>query len=197
MHSFKNCAARNCISGNYFVHKFTNLRNTGLTDNSQLLMKRPTFCHPDAAFSRIDLKLFIKKKDSNRTFDTPLRPFYNKKDPDRETCFRKGILGCSLRLIRIKCGKQEGFRQVLVCSIPPPSCLVVSQSPGKNFAAMCVPFCSSSLPANRLFSLLKSNTLFPPFSFVQNRPYIDNVASLYLEFSWIYYVYVNYPCIEL
>ena len=104
----------------------------------------------------------------------PSSPFLPK-DSDRETCFREEILGCCLSLIWIKCGKQEGFRQVSVNNPAFLSRLARTLLPSV-FPAL------PQLPVNHPFSLLKSKIPSPllPFSFVQKcLVYPPNVASLF------------------
>ena len=103
----------------------------------------------------------------------------------RETCFRK-ILGCSLRLIQAKCGKQGAFGQVLPCVPLFRRCLARILLPNVFHS-------SSTTPVNPPLSPRKPNTPFPHFSPLSRMSHIPSVASLSLEFSWNDHVYVNSP----
>lgn len=127
------------------------------------VLKGPKFCHPGAALGDIGFKLFIKKQNSERTFDSP---HFLPRDADRETCLRKGAwLGPAAHPHRRKAPRLSAQ-----CPVP------LSEWPGKDLPALCGPLsltaCKSPIRTPEIQHPI------PPFLFCPKMPYIPNGASL-------------------
>lgn len=154
-------------------------------------VKGSKFCHPEAAFWMLIFKLFTGKRKTQREPLT-LSPFLPKSFRQRTQLLEGDLMTFPLAQFELSRVNKRTSGRCLLARYP--LCPIVSQSLGRDFPAKFVLSSSATCKLPILTFEIYYLTPPPPLFPFPEMSYMSNVASLSLEFLWIYHVYVNSPC---